>query len=150
MIDRFRAVMADLEPDWRALRSSATEAAASAYAPYSHFPVGAAGLTANGIVISGCNVENASFGLTLCAECGLASALRRAGETTLVAVSVTDPAGRLLTPCGRCRQVLLEHGGPDMLIDAEPEPQRLGALLPGAFDADELGAHSTDAATTED
>jgi cytidine deaminase len=141
--------MTGVEPDWSVLRAAATEAAAAAHAPYSRFPVGAAGLTASGVVLRGCNVENASYGLTLCAECGLVSALRLARESMLVAVSVVDPAGRLLSPCGRCRQVLLEHGGPDLLIDADPEPQRLGVLLPGAFDADELGFRSSEADTEE-
>lgn len=124
--------------DWPLLRRTATEAAATAHAPYSGLHVGAAGITANGTVVSGCNVENASFGLTLCAECGLVSALRRAGETALVAIAVVDGEGAPLTPCGRCRQVLLDHGGPEILIDAGSDAVRLGALLPGAFDANEL------------
>jgi len=124
--------------DWPALRAAATEAAATAHAPYSHLHVGAAGITANGVVFSGCNVENASFGLTLCAECGLVSSLRRAGEDTLIAVTASDETGRRLSPCGRCRQVLLEHGGPSMLVDGDPNPTTLGELLPGAFDADQL------------
>ena len=141
--------MTDVEPDWSVLRAAAAAAAAAAHAPYSRFPVGAAGLTATGALVSGCNVENASYGLTICAECGLVSALRLARETSLVAVSVVDPAGRLLSPCGRCRQVLLEHGGPDMLIDGDPEPQRLGVLLPGAFDADELEFRSSGPGSSE-
>jgi len=125
--------------DWPMLRSAALEAAATAHAPYSGLHVGAAGSTADGTVVSGCNVENESFGLTLCAECGLVSALRRGGDDMLVAVAVVDTDGRTLTPCGRCRQILLEHGGPEMLIDAEPVPRRLGELLPDAFDLEELG-----------
>lgn len=122
--------------DWAALRAVASEAAGTAHAPYSRLHVGAAGLTTTGAIVSGCNVENESFGLTLCAECGLVSALRRSGEDTLVAVAVVDGDGHPLTPCGRCRQILLEHGGPDVLIDARPVPRRLGELLPDAFELD--------------
>lgn len=109
-----------------------------AYAPYSGLHVGAAGLSASGTVFTGCNVENASYGLTLCAECGLVSAVRRSGDDCLVAVAAVDAEGNCLTPCGRCRQLLLEHGGPSMLIDALPTPVTLGELLPGAFDATAL------------
>lgn len=131
-------------PDWSALREAAIEAAASAYAPYSGLHVGAAGLSSTGVVFSGCNVENVSYGLTLCAECGLVSALRRSGEDALIAVAAADRDGNCLTPCGRCRQLLLENGGPSMLIDAVPEPVTLGELLPGAFDAEALPSHSED------
>ena len=115
---------------------AADAVAARAYAPYSGLRVGAAGLCDDGHVVTGCNVENASFGLTLCAECGLVSALVAGGHSRLVAVSVTAGDGRPLAPCGRCRQLLMEHGGPDLLVDGGPAapPQRLGDLLPGAFD----------------
>jgi cytidine deaminase len=128
--------------DWRSLRAAADEVAARAHAPYSGLHVGAAGLTVDGAVLAACNVENASYGLTLCAECGLASALVAGGHGRLVAVSVTAGDGRQLAPCGRCRQVLLEHGGPELLLDAGEgtEPVTLGAMLPGAFDAAELAA----------
>ena len=130
--------------DWAALRQVADAAAAAAYAPYSGLQVGAAGLCADGYVVSGCNVENASFGLTLCAECGLVSALVGSGrgEIGLVAVSVTAGDGKPLAPCGRCRQLLMEHGGPNLLLDGGPAaaPRRLGDLLPGAFDGRELSA----------
>ena len=125
-------------PDWPTLRAAARAAATTAYAPYSGLRVGAAGLTADGSIVSGCNVENASYGLTLCAECGLVSALRRSGASVLVAVAVVGGDGEPLMPCGRCRQLLLDHGGPSMLIDAEPGPVSLGDLLPSAFDATEL------------
>jgi cytidine deaminase len=127
-------------PDWALLRQAADEVAAHAHAPYSGLKVGAAGLCSDGAVITGCNVENASYGLTLCAECGLVSALRASGRTRLVALSVTAGDGRPLSPCGRCRQVLMEHGGPDLLVDGGPgsSPQRLAQLLPGAFDDAEL------------
>jgi cytidine deaminase len=132
----------DAVVDWNALREVADEMATRAYAPYSHFRVGAAGLTDSGAIVGGCNVENASYGLTLCAECGLVSALIAAGDTQLVAVSVVAGDDRPLTPCGRCRQVLFEVGGPDLLLDAGPgeAPQRLGDLLPGAFGGETLAA----------
>jgi cytidine deaminase len=119
--------------DWQALRKAATEVAARAYAPYSRFSVGAAGLTEDGRVVVGCNVENASYGLTLCAECGLVSALVASGGGKLCAVSIVAGDGGLLQPCGRCRQLLEEAGGDELVVDFEPEPVRLGALLPSAF-----------------
>lgn len=124
------------------LRRAADAVAARAYAPYSGLRVGAAGLCEDGTVVSGCNVENASFGLTLCAECGLVSALIAGGHRRLVAVSVTAGDGRPLAPCGRCRQLLMEHGGPGLLVDGGPAapPQRLGDLLPGAFGASDIVA----------
>src|ERR671938_411235 len=103
--------------DWPALRTAATAAAANAYAPYSRLRVGAAGLASGGTVVTGCNVENASSGLTLCAECGLVSALHAAGGGTLAAVCVVAGDGRRMLPCGRCRQLLLEAGGPSLLVD---------------------------------
>jgi cytidine deaminase len=124
--------------DWPALRAAATAVAGHAYAPYSRLRVGAAGQTADGTVVTGCNVENASFGLTLCAECGLVSALHAAGGGALVAVSVVAGDGVPLVPCGRCRQLLMEAGGPDLLLDADGGPQRLAELLPGAFTGTDL------------
>jgi cytidine deaminase len=126
------------EIDWVALRAAATVAMRRAYAPYSRFPVGAAGLVDDGRVVSGCNVENASYGLTLCAECGVVSALAHSGGGRLVALSCVDGDGAPLMPCGRCRQLLWEHGGPHCLVDAQPAPVPMSALLPHAFDADEL------------
>jgi cytidine deaminase len=119
--------------DWSSLRLAAVAAAGNAYAPYSRLRVGAAGLAADGTVVIGCNVENASFGLTLCAECGLVSALYAAGAGRLVAVSVVAADGAPLVPCGRCRQLLLEAGGPGLLLDSDEGPRELGALLPDAF-----------------
>ena len=121
--------------DWPALRASAAHAAGRAYAPYSRLRVGAAGVASDGRIVLGCNVENASYGLTLCAECGLVSALHAGGGGTLVAVSVVAADGYPLVPCGRCRQVLLESGGPGLLVDAEGGPRELGSLLPSAFSA---------------
>jgi cytidine deaminase len=126
--------------DWEALRAAATSAAGRAYAPYSGLRVGAAGVDAAGSLVTGCNVENASYGLTLCAECGLVSAQRAAGAGPLVAVSVVAGDGAPLVPCGRCRQLLLEAGGPALLLDADPAPRALGDLLPAAFSTDELTA----------
>jgi cytidine deaminase len=119
--------------DWAAMRKAATAAAGNAYAPYSRLRVGAAGLSRSGVMVTGCNVENASFGLTLCAECGLVSALHAAGGGQLTAVSVAAADGAPLVPCGRCRQLLLEAGGPGLLIDSDTGPRELGTLLPDAF-----------------
>ncbi len=126
--------------DWAALRAGAAQMAQRAYAPYSRLRVGAAALTADGRVIHGCNVENASYGLTLCAECGLVSALHAAGGGTLAAVSVVSGDGQRLLPCGRCRQLLLEAGGPGLLVDTGDGPAELGRLLPAAFTATDLPA----------
>jgi cytidine deaminase len=128
----------DVTIDWPALRASARQAAGRAYAPYSRLRVGAAGLASDGRIVLGCNVENASYGLTLCAECGLVSALHAGGGGSLVAVSVVAADGAPLVPCGRCRQLLLEAGGPGLLVDAEGGPRELGLLLPSAFSAADL------------
>ena len=128
--------------DWPALRAAATAAAERAYAPYSGLRVGAAGLTADGQVVTGCNVENSSYGLTLCAECGLVSALHASGAGTgaLRAVAVVAGDGQPLLPCGRCRQLLLEAGGPDLLVDTAEGPVELKVLLPAAFTGADLAA----------
>ena len=125
---------------WEQLRVAADQVSARAFAPYSGLNVGAAGLTDDGRILAACNVENASFGLSLCAECGLVSALRSAGAEQLVAVCVVAADGRPLAPCGRCRQILLDNGGPGLLVDRGPyaHPVTLAQLLPGAFDAEEL------------
>lgn len=129
-----------MDVDWSALRAVATAAAARAYAPYSGLRVGAAGQDHSGAIVTGCNVENASYGLTLCAECGLVSAQRAAGAGPLAAVSIVAADGAPLMPCGRCRQLLLEAGGPGLLVDADGGPRRLGDLLPGAFTAEDIQA----------
>jgi cytidine deaminase len=136
--------------DWPGLRVAATAAAERAYAPYSGLRVGAAGLAADGQVVTGCNVENASYGLTLCAECGLVSALHAAGAGaahpagggagSLRAVAVVAGDGRPLLPCGRCRQLLLEAGGGDLLVDTADGPVELNVLLPAAFTDADLAA----------
>ncbi len=127
--------------DWAVLRAAAREVAAHAHAPYSGLHVGAAGLTDDGRVLAACNVENASYGLSLCAECGLVSMLRAAGASSLVALAVLAGDGEPLAPCGRCRQVLLDNGGPELLVDggAGRAPVTLATLLPGAFAAADLG-----------
>jgi cytidine deaminase len=130
--------------DWDMLRKAAVAVMRHAYAPYSSFPVGAAGLVDDGRVVVGCNVENASYGLTLCAECALVSALHTGGGGRLVAVSSVDGTGEPLMPCGRCRQLLWEHGGADCLVDAASGPLRMAELLPHAFDADDLNRPPAD------
>jgi cytidine deaminase len=119
--------------DWPALREAAADVAQLAHAPYSRLQVGAAGQTGDGRVVVGCNVENASYGLTLCAECGLVSALHASGGGTLAAVSVMGVDGHRLLPCGRCRQLLLEAGGPSLLVDTDGGPTELARLLPSPF-----------------
>jgi len=138
--------------DWPQLRAAAVDVAGRAYAPYSRLRVGAAGLTGDGRVVTGCNVENASFGLTLCAECGLVSALHATPPTPatressapaapgLVAVAVVAGDGAPLLPCGRCRQLLLEAGGPELLVDTVEGPLPLSDLLPAAFGGADLSA----------
>jgi cytidine deaminase len=124
--------------DWEQLRAAATEASRHAYAPYSGFPVGAAALVDDGRIVIGCNVENASYGLALCAECGLISALHAGGGGRLIAVACVDGTGSVLMPCGRCRQLLWEHGGADCLIDTPVGTLSLSAVLPQAFAAEDL------------
>jgi len=126
--------------DWDALRSAARAVCARAYAPYSAFPVGAAALVDDGRVVVGCNVENAAYGVTLCAECGLVSDLVAGGGGRLVAFACVDGHGRPLMPCGRCRQLLWEHGGPELLVDTPAGVETMAAVLPQAFGADDLVA----------
>lgn len=121
------------EVDWPALRGAAIEAMRHAYAPYSRFPVGAAALVDDGRIVSGCNVENTSYGLTLCAECGLVSALHASGGGRLVAFVCVDGNEAPIMPCGRCRQLLMEHGGPSLLVQTASGPRPLNELLPDAF-----------------
>ncbi|MFV8166035.1 cytidine deaminase [Mycobacterium sp. 134] len=127
-----------IEIDWKLLRNKAIEVSTRAYAPYSGFPVGAAALVDDGRVVAGCNVENVSYGLGLCAECAVACALHSGGGGRLVALVCVGPDGGLLMPCGRCRQVLLEHGGPELLIDHPSGARPLRELLPDAFGPDDL------------
>lgn len=124
--------------DLAGLRNLAIAQLALSYSPYSEFPVGAAGLADDGRLVVGTNVENASYGLTLCAECSMISDLVRTGGGRLLAVSTVRRDETPVAPCGRCRQLLFEHGGPDLLVDWEPEPLRLGALIPEAFGPGDL------------
>ena len=128
--------MADI--DWDALRATATAAAAHAYAPYSGLFVGAAAVCDDGRVVVGCNVENASYGLALCAECTMAGQLRLTGGGRLVAVACRSGTGDLLMPCGRCRQVLYELGGPECVVDTPNGIRTMAEVLPDAFGPDQL------------
>lgn len=124
--------------DWDQLRALAVEVAASAYCPYSGLQVGAAAIVDDGRIVTGCNVENASYGLGLCAECTLVGQLRLSGGGRLVALACRSGAGELLMPCGRCRQVLYEFGGPELLIDTPQGPRPMTWVLPAAFGPQDL------------
>ena len=124
--------------DWEALRAAATGVMGRAYAPYSGFPVGVAGLVDDGRVVVGCNVENAGYGVTLCAECGMVSSLHATGGGRLVAVACVDRRGTALMPCGRCRQLLWENGGPGCLLDTPEGVLPMSAVLPQAFGVADL------------
>ncbi|WP_030218028.1 cytidine deaminase [Streptomyces bikiniensis] len=126
------------EADWEALRVTAREAMSRAYAPYSGYPVGAAALVDDGRTVSGCNVENASFGLGLCAECGLVSQLQATGGGRLTHFVCVDGRGEPLVPCGRCRQLLYEFGGPDLVLETPAGLLPLADMLPQAFGPDHL------------
>ena len=124
--------------DWDALKNAAKLAMKKAYAPYSKFPVGVAALVDDGRVISGCNVENASYGLTLCAECSLISELIMSGGGRLVAAVCVDKNGDLLSPCGRCRQLLFEHGGEKLELLTPTGPKNMTEILPWGFGPKDL------------
>jgi cytidine deaminase len=126
------------EIDWEALRAAAREVMEAAYAPYSRFPVGAAALVDDGRVVTGCNVENAAYGVGLCAECGLVSSLHATGGGRLVAFSCCDANGARLMPCGRCRQLLWEHGGPELEVDTPRGVRSMADVLPDAFGPGDL------------
>ena len=125
--------------DWDQLRQAAQEIKDKAYAPYSRFPVGAAALVDDGRVVVGCNVENASYGVGLCAECGLVSALQASGGGRLVAFTCVGPDGELLMPCGRCRQLLWEFGGAALLVETSHGVVTMAEVLPDAFGPEDLG-----------
>ncbi|NBE51693.1 cytidine deaminase, partial [Streptomyces boluensis] len=118
--------------DWDALRATARDAMSRAYAPYSGYPVGAAARVDDGRVVSGCNVENASYGIGLCAECGLVSALQLSGGGRLTHFTCVDGTGSVLVPCGRCRQLLYEFGGPELLLETPAGVLTLAEMLPQA------------------
>lgn len=119
--------------DWAALKAAATKALENSYAPYSKFPVGAAALTEDGRLVTGANVENASYGLGLCAECSLVSELFRTGGGKLIAFSCVDGSGNTLMPCGRCRQLLYEHSAEGMLLETVSGIRTIDEVLPDAF-----------------
>ena len=119
--------------NWAELEKAAVAAMKNAYVPYSHFPVGAAALVDDGRIVSGCNVENASYGLGLCAECGLVSNLSMTGGGKLVAFYCVDGAGNVLMPCGRCRQLLFEHSSEGMLLQTVSGIKTIDQALPDAF-----------------
>jgi cytidine deaminase len=128
------------EFDWEALRQAAVEVSGHAYAPYSRFPVGVAGVADDGRVLVGCNVENAAYGVTLCAECGLVSSLHATGGGRLTHVFCVNAAGDVIMPCGRCRQLLWENGGADLLLLTASGVRRMAEVLPDAFGPDDLEA----------
>jgi cytidine deaminase len=127
--------------DWGILRDAASEAITHAYVPYSNFPVGAAALVSDGRIISGCNVENASYGLTLCAECALVSSLHMTGGGHLVAFTCVDGHSNILMPCGRCRQLLSEHALPGMLLETVSGIRTIDEVLPDAFGPRQLNEY---------
>ena len=126
--------------DWPALRHAATEVMRRAYAPYSNFPVGAAALVDDGRVVVGCNVENASYGVVLCAECGVVSSLHATGGGRLTHVVCVNGDGDVIMPCGRCRQLLWEHGGPDLQLQTPAGVLSMSEVLPMAFGPQDLAA----------
>ena len=127
-----------MQIDWQLLRTEALAAMKKAYVPYSKFPVGVAALVDDGRIVTGCNVENASYGLTLCAECGLVSSLIASGGGRLVAFACVDISGNPLMPCGRCRQLLQEHGGSKLELMTDEGVKTLNELLPWAFGPEEI------------
>ncbi|WP_183092488.1 cytidine deaminase [Nocardioides stalactiti] len=124
--------------DWAALQQAATDVAARAYAPYSGFHVGAAGLADDGRLLVGCNVENAGYGVTLCAECGLVSQLHATGGGRLTHFVCVNGDGEVIMPCGRCRQILYEAGGPDLELQTPEGVRTMDQVLPLAFGPDDL------------
>jgi cytidine deaminase len=124
--------------DWDALKAAAVEAMGHAYAPYSGFPVGAAATVDDGRVVTGCNVENAAYGVALCAECGLVSRLHLTGGGRLRRFVCVNRDHEVIMPCGRCRQLLYENGGPDLLLMTVSGVRRMDEVLPDAFGPDDL------------
>ena len=124
--------------DWAALQAAAVDVSARAYAPYSRFPVGAAARADDGRVLVGCNVENAAYGVVLCAECGVISSLHATGGGRLTHFVCVNREAEVIMPCGRCRQLLFEHGGPDLLLMTRAGVRRMDEVLPDAFGPDDL------------
>ncbi|MEN9412413.1 MAG: hypothetical protein RLZZ87_529 [Actinomycetota bacterium] len=134
-----------MQIDWQLLRNEALAAMKKAYVPYSKFPVGVAALVDDGRIVTGCNVENASYGLTLCAECGLVSSLAATGGGRLIAFACVDISGNPLMPCGRCRQLLQEHGGSKLQLMTDEGVKTLNDLLPWAFGPEEIDTRISNA-----
>lgn len=128
--------------DWDQLRAAATDAMRLAYAPYSRYPVGAAALVTDGRVVSGCNIENASYGVGLCAECALVGDLRMSGGGQLVAFVCVNGDGATIMPCGRCRQLLYEFAVPGMLLETVSGIRTIDEVLPDAFGPRDLEGFS--------
>ena len=126
------------DADWETLREAAVDIMGRAYAPYSHYPVGAAARVDDGRLVTGCNVENAAYGVGLCAECGLVSSLHATGGGRLTHAVCVDGRGAVIMPCGRCRQLLHENGGPDLLLMTASGVRRMDEVLPDAFGPDNL------------
>ena len=126
--------------DWELLPAEAVAAAARAYAPYSGFPVGAAAMVDDGRTVVGCNVENAAYGVVLCAECGMVSSLHATGGGRLTRVVCVNGVGDVIMPCGRCRQLLWEHGGADLQLMTATGVRRMADVLPDAFGPEDLEA----------
>ena len=126
--------------DWARLRAAAVAALDHAYVPYSNYPVGAAALTDSGRIVSGCNVENASYGLTLCAECSLVSQLQMTGGGKLVAFVCVNRDDQVIMPCGRCRQLLYEHSAEGMILDTVSGLRTIDQVIPDAFGPRDLEA----------
>lgn len=133
-----------MDIDWSALREAAIQIMGRAYAPYSRFKVGVAGLVDDGRIVTGCNVENAAYGIGLCAECGMVSELHATGGGRLIAVACVDQHGDPLMPCGRCRQLLWEHGGAECLLATPEGVLTMADVLPQAFGPDDLVARRED------
>lgn len=130
------------EIDWQALQDAAVAATAKAYVPYSKFPVGAAALVDDGRIVAGANIENAAYGVTLCAECSLVSAMVMGGGGRIVAFACVNGAGERLMPCGRCRQLLFEHAAPGMLLDTVSGIRTMAEVLPDAFGPAQLDEYA--------
>jgi cytidine deaminase len=128
------------EFDWRGLQQAAIDIAAHAYAPYSKYPVGAAAVVDDGRLVVGCNVENAAYGVVLCAECGVVSQLHATGGGRLTHFVCVNGSGEVIMPCGRCRQLLFEHGGRELLLLTVSGVRRMDEVLPDPFGPDDLGA----------
>jgi cytidine deaminase len=131
--------------DWESLKAAAVDISARAYAPYSHFPVGAAATADDGRVLVGCNVENAAYGVVLCAECGVISQLHATGGGRLTHFVCVNGAADVIMPCGRCRQLLFEHGGNELLLMTPAGVRTMAEILPMAFGPDDLDIVQADA-----